>query len=398
MLAPVLSELRECVCDVATKFDATALDAGGATVALREWTQIAHAADAAMALAAARVAECDVPDGEHDAANFIARQTGTTSAKAKERIKRGDDLLARPKTRNAATTGLLSPDQASAIADAAQTNPDAEDDLLDAAGRSSVGQLRDTCAKRKAEREDREAIERRIHTNRHIRRWRDPDGAEHLHAVGTKRDMSIIDQALKQQVDQRFKQARRDGVREPLEAYAFDALVALADGSVALEKKDPIRNLAILRLDLSALVRGHPEDGEVCEISGLGPVSMATARAMLGESVLKLVITNGVDVRNVTHLGRGPNTAQKIALLWEQAVCQREGCGRRLRLEDDHKHGCEYRRTKHTRVDETDALCDDDHNLKSLHGWALVEGTGIRPMVPPDDARHPDNTCQGRGP
>ena len=33
---------------------------------------------------------------------------------------------------------------------------------------------------------------------------------------------------------------------------------------------------------------------------------------MLTESVVKLVLTSGVDVRNVTHLGRGPSTAQKI--------------------------------------------------------------------------------------
>jgi hypothetical protein len=31
----------------------------------------------------------------------------------------------------------------------------------------------------------------------------------------------------------------------------------------------------------------------------------------------------------------------------------------------------------------------DDH--KHRNGWALVEGTGKRPMVPPDDRRHPKN-------
>jgi BarA-like signal transduction histidine kinase len=40
-----------------------------------------------------------------------------------------------------------------------------------------------------------------------------------------------------------------------------------------------------------------------------------TARDLLGESIVKLVITNGVDVANVTHLGRGPTAAQRIALL-----------------------------------------------------------------------------------
>ena len=39
----------------------------------------------------------------------------------------------------------------------------------------------------------------------------------------------------------------------------------------------------------------------------------------------------------------------------------------------------------------TDLLCDHDHHLKTYYGWALVEGTGKRAMVPPDDPRHPKN-------
>jgi hypothetical protein len=96
-------------------------------------------------------------------------------------------------------------------------------------------------------------------------------------------------------------------------------------------------------------------------------------------------------VQNVTHLGRGPNTAQKIALLWQQPECARDTCNRTARLEYNHEYGAEYRKTKHTRVDETGPLCDPDHDLQTYYGWALVEGAGKRPMVPPDDPRHPRN-------
>ena len=118
-------------------------------------------------------------------------------------------------------------------------------------------------------------------------------------------------------------------------------------------------------------------------------MSVETARDMLGESILKLVITKGVDVVNVTHLGRGPNTAQKVALLWQLPECTREGCNRTARVEYDHRD--DYRITKHTRLDELDPACKPDHDLKTYHGWAFVEGTGKRPMVPPDDPRHPKN-------
>lgn len=42
-----------------------------------------------------------------------------------------------------------------------------------------------------------------------------------------------------------------------------------------------------------------------------------------------------------------------------------------------------------TVLDLLDRLCSHHPDLKSLDGWALVDGTGTRPLVPPDDPRHP---------
>ena len=60
-----------------------------------------------------------------------------------------------------------------------------------------------------------------------------------------------------------------------------------------------------------------------------------------------------------------------------------------------HEKGFEYRKTKHTRLDELRFLCDPDHDLKTRFGWALLEGPGVQPMVPPDDPRHPNNRQRG---
>jgi hypothetical protein len=342
------------------------------------------------------VAECGPPAsaGASSAAEFVAKQTGITANKAKEKIKAGEGLQSHDELRSHATSGRLSPDQTAAIADALTLAPEAERKLLDEADRSSIGTLREACAKTKAAHQDLAELERRIHTNRCVRRYRDAEGAEHLHAVGTKASMSRLDVALKRLIDDRFEQARTDGVREPLEAYAYDALISLADAPAdgSTDTKPRMRYLGLLRIDFEALIRGRVTTDETCEIAGLGPISVETARKLLGESILKLVITKGVDVLNVTHLGRGPTMAQKIALLWRQPMCAREGCGRRARLEDDHTFGFEYATTKHTRLDETEPMCHDDHDLHTRHGWALVEGTGTRPMVPPDDPRHPKNT------
>jgi hypothetical protein len=395
-----LDELRRVVCIAAATFDAQVLDRDRAVLALEHWSTIAHAAEAALVMTTARIAELGPPAsaGASSAADFVAKATGTTSAKAAEKIKTGNGLRANDKTRAEAVGGKLSGEQAAAITDALTVNPNAEQKLLGVAAQGSLGALRDECARSKVEGQDLADIERRIHAKRNLRRWRDSEGVEHLHAAGTKATMARIDQALKPIVDEHFKQARTNGFREPLDAYTYDALVTLADRSIdqtgsASHHRRPatIRNLTVLRIDLEALTRGHTEPGETCEVAGLGPISVESAREMLGDSIVKLVITKGVDVRNVTHLGRGPNVAQKIALLWEQPVCIREGCNNKARLEYNHAYGVEYRRTKHTRLDETEPTCNRDHDLQTYDGWAMVEGTGKRPMVPPDDPRHPRN-------
>jgi hypothetical protein len=394
-LSTELTSLRTDVCRAASQFDPRGLDRDATVAALREWTAIVHASEAALAMAAARVAQCGPPPsaGASSAADFVAKETGTTSARASQTIKTGEGLRDNERTRLQATTGRLSSAQTAAITDALSVSPDREEHLLATAERSSLGGLRDQCANAKAANQDLTAIEKRIHATRSLRRYVDADGAAHLHAVGTKASMSRLDAALAPLIDKRFEAARADDGREPFEAYAYDALLSLVDGTSVAEPsgKERMRYLGVLRIDFEALIRGHVTADETCEIAGLGPISVETARELLGESILKLVITKGVDVLNVTHLGRGPNTAQKIALLWQQPICVRERCGRRARLEHDHGYGVEWAKTKHTRVDETERLCHADHFLKTVHGWALVEGTGTRPMVPPDDPRHPKN-------
>ena len=235
-------------------------------------------------------------------------------------------------------------------------------------------------------------------------------------------------------IDQIFRTARQQGRREPYEAYAFDALLTLttgasaagtgvegsaaADGSAATATACPAvavdgsadtaepdaiidqpavaptppprvnpRYLALLRVDIEALQRGAVTGQELCEISGVGPVPVSVARGLLGEAVLKLVITRGVDVANVTHLGRGPTAAQRIALAWASPGCTVAGCPR-TRVEYDHREP--WARTRRTRLDELDPLCEHHHDLKTHRGWAMVPGRrGKRALVPPEDPRHP---------
>ena len=118
------------------------------------------------------------------------------------------------------------------------------------------------------------------------------------------------------------------------------------------------------------------------------PIPVRVARSVLGDAIVKLVITKGVDVMSVTHLGRGPTAAQRIALLWSSPKCANEACSSRF-VQLDHREP--WAATKHTKLSELDPLCPHDHDLKTNHGWLLVEGAGRRTFVGPKDPRHPRN-------
>jgi len=222
----------------------------------------------------------------------------------------------------------------------------------------------------------------------------DAEGAWNLRARGPVDDGAVFVKVLEGITDEFFKEAYAEGREEPRAAYAFDALIEMArraTGEATGTDKHSTRPqlLGLVRVDHSALSRGQVEGDEVCEIAGLGPIPVARARQLLSDAVVKLVITKGVDVANVTHLGRGPTVAQKIALWWQTAECTELDCTRVQRIQFDHRE--EWNKTHHTRLDEGDGLCGRHHDLKTYFGWALVDGTGKRPMVPPGDPRHPKN-------
>ena len=138
-------------------------------------------------------------------------------------------------------------------------------------------------------------------------------------------------------------------------------------------------------------MRGRVEGDELCEIAGVGPVPAGVARELLGDAVLKLVVTRGVDVVNVTHLGRGPTAAQRIALLWGNPACTNSACDNTLAIQHDHR--TPWVQVYETTVDNLDRLCSPCHRRKTHDGWALDCGAGRRPLVPPDDPRHPRSTA-----
>ena len=146
----------------------------------------------------------------------------------------------------------------------------------------------------------------------------------------------------------------------------------------------------MVRVDHSVLLRGYAIEGETCELPGFGTVTAQVIRDMIssGDAVLKAIVTKGKDVIGVAHAGRQANAHQKTALDWLYPTCAADGCSTRAEfLETDHR--VDWARTHYTLLELLDRLCRHHHRLKTVAGWALVEGKGKRPFVPPSDPRHP---------
>jgi hypothetical protein len=331
--------------------------------------------------------------GHRSAAEQLAADAGTSVSAARSLLETSRRVASQPKTEWALRQGELSMAKAELVADASDVAPDAADELLALAKHAPVAKLREECLRAKAK-VDGDQRHRRIRKERFARSYTDAQGAWNFRARGTVDDGAVFAKVFERIGDELFKAAYKDGRREPRDAYAFDALIELArrasgEGAGETRKSSVPQLLGLVRVDHSALQRGQVEGDEVCEIAGLGPIPVRVARELLGDAVLKLVLTKGVDVQNVTHLGRGPTVAQKIALWWRTPQCTEIDCTRVQRVQFDHRE--EWTKTHHTRLDEGDGLCGHHHDLKTIFGWGLVEGTGKRPMVPPDDPRHPKN-------
>jgi hypothetical protein len=360
------------------------------------WAEIAgmdRLVSSLKALMARRMEDADTwkRAGYRSAAEQLASMSGTSVSAARTMLETSKQVEALPATAAAMRAGKLSPAKAEAIASAATVAPESEARLLDDAD-APLAVVRDQCLRARAV--DRDAAYARIRRERYAREFTDKEGAWNFIARGTPDDGARFRFVLDPVVEEHFKAARAEDRKESRDAYAFDAFIELAEraGSsseapAAKAKKPAPRFMGLIRADLEALQRGTVEGDEICEIAGLGPIPATVARELLGDAILKLVITKGVDVANVTHLGRSPTVAQQVALWWQSPECTAEGCTRTWRLENDHELG--WKETKRTRVDEIDPLCEHEHDLKTYFGWSLVAGQGRRAFVPPTDPRHP---------
>lgn len=377
------------------ELDVEALEPARAEELVGVFTEVERLGAAGKALCAQRVATSGrwQQSGERSASDWLAKKTGTSVGAARGALDTAERLADAPATNDAFRSGQLSAAQAEAIASAASADPDAEQRLLDLAAAQPLTKLRDECARVKAAATDMEERQREIHRRRSFRAWTDADGARCGMYKMTPDAAAEIERAIKPFANAAFEVARRSGERESSEAYAADGVLAMARASGgepgATKQKRPE---AIVLVNLESLQRGSVEPDELCEIPGVGPVSVSAARDLLGDALLRVVIRDGVDIRTAVHAGRLASDAQRIAIQVRQRCrCARPTCHRGI-AQIDHITG--FVVTGATPLHELGGLCKFDHLAKTLHGhtyrhgdrgweWHLPDGTVEYERPPP---------------
>lgn len=384
-----LSEVVEALREAVRLFEPRTLGGGPAVSALKLFAEVERLGSAGKALAARRVEETRAwqQSGTRSAAHFVASTAGSSVRSAVVSLETARRLEHLPATAAALREGKLSEAQAAEVASAAGARPSAEAELLAAATTEGLVALRERCRAVRAEGEAGLASYERARAGRYLRHWADDEGAVRLDARLAPDDGAKLLAAIDVERSRIFAEARSAGRREPYEAYAADALVALANGPSGGGGGTGPGAMVHVRVDHAALVRGHTADGETCDILGVGPIPVATARRLANDAVLKVLVTKGVDVVAVAHAGRTVPAHVRTALEARDPTCAVPGCPVHERLEVDHI--LPFASGGPTTLDNLARMCNFHHYLKTHHGWRLGGGPGARTWNAPGPERPP---------
>jgi hypothetical protein len=355
---------------------------------------------------AQRTAECMTwrEQGHRSAADWLAQKTKSSIGEAISTLETAGSLPALPATQEALRQGALSVQQVREIAAAASADPKSEADLIEAAGYLSLKglQYRTRLVKMNSMNQAEQVAS--IRKGRFLRHWFDQEGAFNLRARLTPDAGAEVMSNVRCRALFVAEEARHAGMApEPQAAYEADALVALAVGDV---RQDTFQGHVggrrrqpdlVYHVNLESLRRGRVEDGELCEVPGVGPVPLAVIENVVGDAMTRLVIDNGVDVTTVCHLGRTVPAPLETALEARDRTCVVPGCDVSLSLEIDHWK-IPFAKGGPTELWNLARLCRFHHQMKTYEGYELREGPGRWEWVPPPGVPADASAPPGRGP
>ena len=391
-----LRKAIDAVGEIVAELEPSCLDGNFAGQLLEEFARGERLTAAGTALAARRVDETGAYDKSRhrSAAHYLAKASGTSVGAAIAAIKTAQRLDDLPSTEAEFRAGNLSSTQANLVAEAATANPDAEAALLESAEHDGVKGLRANAAMAMAATRDQEKRAKNIRDQREFRHWADLDGSGRISVRGPLELTTKVSKALEPFEKELFEATRASGTREQPGALMFDALIAMAEASNGVAAPPPTGPSAtvMVRVDHRAFMTGTLEPGEVCEIVGAGPIPVSTAQRLADDAFLKAIVTDGVDVLSVAHLGRTIPAHLRTALDELFPECTIEGCHVNALLEIDHNLPIESGGL--TELANLNKVCPYHHDEKHRRNLRLV-GDGLRKRLvpaaewmPPEPVRH----------
>ncbi len=168
---------------------------------------------------------------------------------------------------------------------------------------------------------------------------------------------------------------------------AFDALARLAAGSAAANPDGANRRTrgaralatVVVHVSKSAYERGVTQAGEICEIEGAGPIPVGVARRLASDAILKALVTDGVDVTRVAHLGRTIPAHLRTAVQTRDLTCVIDGCEVDRHLEIDHN--APFAEGGPTSLENLGRVCAHHHDLKTRRDLRRVGALGRQRLV-----------------
>ena len=401
-------------------------------------------------LVAARAAECHayLSLGHRSPAEWLAAVTGASVGEAADVLKVGEALPSQPGVEEALRGGRLTPSRAKLVTGAVKVNPQKEAELVRGAEDDTFRQLRDRCLRARAEGragEDADAAHAAVHAARRCRTWTDEEGAFRLDALLTPEAGASLLASLTRQSDRFFHAARqgrrpragrglcgrrpggpghraRPPARVPGRGWPPGGRATRGRGPAIPRAGDPKRRLAGAGGRGGGTVdaprapgHGPGPGGPGRPAPGVGgrrrdlrdPRGRAgagrTARELLGDAWVDLVVSDGVDVTTICRMGRSLPPRLRTALVERDRCCVVPGLRRHQGPRDRPLAGRPRRRRAAVHGQPgppvpLSPLPADPPGVRPLGGPGPVAVRATRaPQGPPDPGPPDPGASRGRG-
>ena len=345
-----------------------------------------RAASSGIALYAPVVVETGsfAKSGHGTAAEWLGDLSGSSAGVAKGRLTAAERASADSALTDALHESELSAAQLKLISETEAAAPGSVDGLLELAGTgASLQSLSDAASRSRAAARSKEAERarrERVHAHRHFRWHQSPEGGIRGGFTCDEIAWAKVASRLEADAKERWKKSDKS---ESLDAHRLDAFLDLMGAEGLSESTGPASRPQILVIiDAEALRRGTAQGDELCEIDGIGPVSVDAVIELVGEGGMQLLVKDGVDIRTVTSTRRDLPQRVEAALIVRDRTCVVTNCGKRHGLQADHCR-VDYRDDGPTCLDNLARLCPEHHDLKTFGGFRLEGGPGHWEWVAP---------------